>query len=133
MKSIVFTHVAAPAEGAAPLDVALDRLGAWLDAEHETLGRVLVQSGRTHACGVLEALDELHLEPWADAADLRALLEEAHACLEFLLETLRAIPSGCRLATAWGLPGSAPFHSHLRWSAARLTDILATLDHALAA
>lgn len=31
MNSLVFTHVAAPVEGVSILDLALDRLGHWLD------------------------------------------------------------------------------------------------------
>ncbi|MFW2545655.1 hypothetical protein ACN2XU_23785 [Primorskyibacter sp. 2E107] len=133
MNSIVFTHVAAPVEGASILDLALDRLGAYLDAERDTLGRLLAQVGRHQTSGVLEALEQLHLEPESVAEDLWHLLEHAKTCLEILLETLRGM--SCRQGTvsAWGLPGPAAFDVHLRWSAARLTDILATLRHTLAA
>ncbi len=133
MNSIIFTHFDAPAEGGAPLDLALDRLGAWLDAERDTLGGVLAQTGRRKAITALERLDQMHLVPQSEEADLRDLLEEARTCLEFLLETLCTIPSHCRLETAWGLPGPAPFDAHLRWSGARLTDILSTLNRALVA
>lgn len=133
MNSIIFTHViAAPVEGASNLDLALDRLGNWLDAERETLGCVVAQIGRRQAASALEALEQLHLDPDSTAEDLRNLLEEARACLEILLNTLRTIPSRCRLETAYGLPGPDTFDRHLRWSGARLEDILATLCRALA-
>ena len=133
MNSIVFTHVTAPAEGVSLLDLALDRLSAWLDAEQETLGRVLAQAGRRQATGALEALVQLHLGPNATSEDLRDLLEEALTSLEVLLATVRGIPSRCQLETAWGLPGPDAFETHIRWSGARLEDILATLVYALEA
>ena len=134
MNSIIFTHaVAAPVEGASILDLALDRLGAWLDAERDTLGRVLTQAGLGQAGGALEALDQLHLEPGATAQDLRDLLEDALISLEVLLESVRSIPICTPLQTAWGLPGPDAFDRHVRWSGARIEDILATLRHALAA
>lgn len=37
MNSIVLTHVAAPAPDVSHLEIALDRLGAWLDSERETV------------------------------------------------------------------------------------------------
>ena len=78
MNSIVFTPVtAAPVPGTSIPEIALHRLGAWLDAERVTLGRVLAQAGRPQ--------------------------------------------------------GPAPFDAHLRWSGARLEDILATLRRALMA
>ncbi|SDY82751.1 hypothetical protein [Citreimonas salinaria] len=135
MNSIIYTHFATPGASvsAGGLEVALHRLGAWLDAEQNTLGRLLAQAGRSQATGALAALDQLHLDPDAGIEDLRDLLEDARTCLEILLETLREIPSRCRLETAWGLSGPASFDTHLRWSAARLEDIIATLDRALAA
>lgn len=134
MNSIVFTHfVAAPLEDASIPDLALAHLGDWLDAERDTLSRVLAQAGQEQAADALEALDQLHLDPDSTAEDLRDLLEEAETCLEVLLETVRVIPSRCRLQTAWGLPGLDTIDRHVRWSGARLDDILATLRHALAA
>jgi hypothetical protein len=131
MNSIIETHFGAPSGGASSLEAALDRMGAWLDAERDTLGRVLAQGGRPHAAAALEALDQLHLEPRAGEAALHELLEDALGALEYLLATLRAIPSRCALETAWGLPGPASFDTHLRWSGARLQDIVATLRRAL--
>ncbi|MFU8863264.1 MAG: hypothetical protein ACNA7O_05065 [Rhodobacterales bacterium] len=132
MNAIIFTHFAAP-EGASPLELAVDRLAAWLDGERDTLGRVLAQVGRSHAASALEALDQLHLEPESTAEDLRNFLEDAQVFAEVLLEAVRAIPIRCRLETAYGLPGPAAFDAHVRWSGARLEDILATLSRALAA
>ncbi len=133
MNSIVFMHFATPEDSVSILDLALERLGAWLDAERDTLDRLLAQVGRGQAADALEALEQLHLEPAATTEDLRKLLEEAGTYLGVLLETLRALPSCCRLETAWGLPGPEAFNEHVRWSGARLEDILKTLDRALAA
>src|SRR6056297_1321328 len=133
MNSIVFTHFEVPDEGAAPLTVALDRLSAWLDAERDTLGRVLAQAGQLQTSSALEALDQLHLEPGHGPAEIRELLEHALVLLEVLLGNLRDM--SCRQATisAWGGPGPAAFDTHVRWSGARLEDIVATLKRALAA
>ncbi|MBJ3764639.1 hypothetical protein ILP92_18050 [Maribius pontilimi] len=133
MNSIVFTHFATPLEGVSTLDLALDRLGAWLDAERDTLNRVLAQVGLGQAASALQALDQLHLEPESTAEDLRDLLEDARTFLEVLLETLRALPSRCFLETAWGLPGPDAVDTHVRWSGARVEEVLATVDRALAA
>ncbi|MBB3711777.1 hypothetical protein FHS00_001348 [Limimaricola variabilis] len=133
MNLIVFPPVAAaPVEGASILEIALNRLGAWYDAERYTLGGVLAQAGRRQAAAALERLEQLHLEPDSSEEDLRDLLEEAVSCLEFLLDTVSEIPSRCRLTTAYGLPGPAPFDRHVLWSGARLQDIVATLHRALA-
>lgn len=132
MNSIIFTHVAATSFGAnCNLDLALYRLSARLDAERDTLGRLLAQSNRRQVANVLDTLDQLHLNSDATDGDLRDLLEEASIYLEVLLETLRAFPRSCRLETAWGLPGQDTIDQHVRWSGARLEDILATLNYAL--
>lgn len=133
MNSIVSTHFATPLDGVSILDLALDRLGAWLDAERDTLDRLFAQIGQGQAAGALEALDRLHLEPEATAEELRDLLEHARTCLGVLLETLRDLPSRCQLQTAWGLPGQNAVDTHVRWSGARVEDVLATLNYALAA
>lgn len=133
MNSIIFTHVAAPFKGVSPADLALDRLGAWLDAERGTLERLLAQSGQRQAADALDVLDQLHLEPESTADDRLRLLEDARSCVALLLETLRAFPNRCRLQTAWGLPGPDAFDQHVRWSGARLEDLLAVLDRALVA
>lgn len=132
MNSIVFTHFTAP-ETASPLELALDRLDSWLAEERDTLDRLLAQVGRRKAASALEALDQLHLEPDSTAEDLRELLKDALVYVEVLLEAVRAMPSRCRLETACGLPGPAALDVHVRWSGARLEDILATLRRAVAA
>ncbi|MGR3454584.1 hypothetical protein [Pseudooceanicola sp.] len=132
MNSIIFTRSPAPKNGDTALYLALDRLGAWLDAERDTVGRVLAQLGRGHAGCALDALDQLHLGPESTADDLRDLLEHAQTCLSVLHETLRSLPSRCSLETAWGLPGRDTVDTHVRWSGARIEDVLATLDRALA-
>lgn len=92
---------------------------------------MLAQAGRKGAAGILKALDQLHLDPDTTSRDMRALLEDGRTYLELLIGTVSDIPSQCRQEIAWGLPGPASFDTHLRWSAARLTDIIATLDWAL--
>ena len=77
MNSIVFTHVAAPALGVSLLDLALDRLGAWLDAERDTLERLLAAVGQKHAAHALDMLHHLHLEPEPIPGGLPSLLEDA--------------------------------------------------------
>jgi len=131
MNSIVFTHFVNSTQSACPLELALARLSAYLDSEEEKLARVLALSGRRNASTHLDALSQLHLEPDAGAAGLRDLLEEAQACLEYLLDVVRGIPSNCRLVSAWGPQGPAPFEAHVRWSGARLDDIVQTLAYAL--
>ncbi|WP_050527503.1 hypothetical protein [Pseudorhodobacter aquimaris] len=120
MNSIVFTHFAAPVAGVSILDLALGSLGSWLDAERDTLGRLLAQTGRNQAAEALETLDQLHLEPESTAEDLRDLLDHARICIGVLLEILRALPSRCRLETDWGLAGPDAIDAHVRWSGARV-------------
>lgn len=131
MNSIANTQFAIAEHRTDGLYAALYRLSAWIDVEMEALGMVLVQSGQRLASLALEELAQLHLEPDAGFEGLRALLDGAQAVLEYVLESLLKI--SCRQGTvsAWGLPGRDAFDVHLRWSAARLTDIIATLRHSL--
>ncbi len=131
MNSIVFTHFVNRGQSACPLELALARLSAYLDSEEETLARVLALAGRSNASTHLNALSQLHLKPNAGPAGLRDLLEEAQMYLEYLLDVVRGIPSSCRLVSAWGPQGPAPFDTHVRWSGARLDDIVQTLAYAL--
>jgi len=80
----------------------------------------------------LEALEQLHLEPYAKPKDLRDLLEDAKVHLEYLLETVRSIPLRSPLKTAYGLPGPNAFAMHICWSGARLQEICQTVENALA-
>ena len=132
MNSIINTHFEVSCCGTDICDAALCRLGSYLDGERDRLEGVLAQSGRAYASEALDTLGQLHLEPDATDEDLRELLEEAKSCVEYLLETVRGIPVRGRLATAYGLPGPETFDRHVRWSGARLEDLLATLKHALA-
>lgn len=50
MNSILLTYVSAPVASPSLADLALDRLGAWLDAERSTLERLLAQSGQKASC-----------------------------------------------------------------------------------
>lgn len=113
------------------LDRALARLSDYLDKEEDTLARVLAQTGRVQASHALETVLQLHLEPDANEADLRMLLSEAHAALEYILETLRGISCYQRPISAWGFPGTEALDVHLRWSSARLDEITRTLSHSL--
>jgi hypothetical protein len=132
MNSIINTHFDVSCCGTDTCHAALCRLGSYLDGERDRLEGVLAQSGRAFASEALDALGQLHLEPDATDEDLRNLLEEAKSCVEYLLENVRGIPARGRLATAYGLPGPEAFDRHVRWSGARLEDLLATLKHALA-
>ena len=53
MDSIVFTHFVAPMSGASRLVLALDHLGAWIDAELGSLEDLLDISGHEDAIDVL--------------------------------------------------------------------------------
>lgn len=56
MNSIILTHVAASTPGEFLLDAALDRLGAWLDAEMGSLEDLLDISGHGDAEGDIKIL-----------------------------------------------------------------------------
>lgn len=132
MNYSVHSHnTASPCKEISHLYCALERLGAYLDAEHMTLGAVLAQSNRRGAGVALNELEQLHLDAGASAEDVQELLELAHGHLEYILEKVRDIPCRCGLQNAFGPPGPAPFDTHVRWSGARLEDIIATLEHAL--
>lgn len=129
MNSIIPIHFDVPAPGALPLDAALDRLGAWLDAEIAPLEELLDVTGHEDAVHDINALNALHLEATSNPADLRRLLEDAQASLERLHECLQSIPFDGPLR------GRVPsdFDAWLRWTGARLQDIQATLRYALGA
>lgn len=128
MNSIVFTHVFAP-DGLPSLDTALDRLGAYLDAELGSLEDLLDIAGHEDAIDDIGALHRLHLDSDAAPKDVRRLLEGALVPLERLHERVETIPLD------GALTGAAPsdFDAWVCWSGARLKDILATLRRALAA
>ena len=133
MNSIVFTHFDPGFSGnVCRLEVALDRLGCYLDEEQETLVHMLAQADRWQAKQALEELAQLHLDADAGKTELRDLLEHAEIYLQFILDVVRRIPSRCRLVTATGLPGPNSFDQHVRWCGARLEDITLTLQRALA-
>ena len=99
MNLIVYTHFDTQPNRPDALEVGLHRLGVWMDAERDTLGRVLAQAGRRGAGGILDALDQLHLDPDVTLQDLRELLEEARDGLSALLEAVSDIPmceSACK-------------------------------------
>lgn len=129
MNSIVFTHFAAPIPGTSRLDAALDRLGAYLDAEIgslEDLFDIVDDEDATDDIGVLRML---HLDAASTPVDTRKMLEDARAFLERLLERVRALP----YEGAPAGPAPSDLDAWLHWSGARLEDIVATLDYLLAA
>lgn len=132
MRSINCTHFNPPTYKLTSLEIGVDRLGQYIDAEQETLGRVLAQANCRRAGCSLEKIAQLHLPTNWGSLELRDLLEEAEALLEHIFETLQSIPHYQRTVSAWGLPGPAPFSVNLCWSAARLQDIIASLRWALA-
>lgn len=131
MKSVICNYLDASKYDVAPIEGALDRLGEYIDLEQETLGRVLAQCNLSQAASSLDRVAQLHLESICGPDGLRELLEEAQVALELILETLRNVSYNQSTVSAWGLPGPASFDVHLRWSAARLQDIIAALQWAL--
>lgn len=129
MNSIILTHFAAPQTGAFALEIALDRLGAYLDAEMGKLEELLDTAERKEAIDDVVALQGLHLDAASAPADLRRLLENAQMSLAHLLESVRQIPFGCEITG----PGAEEFDAWVRWSGARLEDIVTTLARAIAA
>lgn len=128
MNSITFSHSAAPAQGEFLLDVALDRLGAWLDAELGSLEDLIEISGRRgDANEDIVALRNLHLEAASTQADIKQLLENAQAALERLMECLQAVSPEDVVDTR----APSNFDAWLRWTGARLQDIAITLSRAL--
>lgn len=127
MNSIIPTPVAASARGELPLDAALFRLGAWLDAEMAALEGLLDVSGRGDAHDDLVALWGMHLDPACTPMDTRRLLEDAHASLARLLERVRNVSSDY----VSDARAPADFDAWLRWSGARLQEIVDTLSRSL--
>lgn len=129
MNSIVFTHFVSPVQGPSCLDLALTRLGAWIDAEIGSLEDLLDISGYEGAIDDIEALYRLHLDADADRRDIERLLRRALPPLERLHDQVQTIPPEASLV------GQAPsdFDAWVRWSGARLEDIRETLRRALAA
>lgn len=129
MNSIIFTHVATPANDGVLLDVALDRLDAWLDDEIGSLEDLLDITDHEDAIDDISVLRGLHLDAASSRADIRRLLEDAQGALGRLLERVRTIPFDGPLTGQV----SSDFDAWLRWTGARLQDLLTTLRHALAA
>lgn len=129
MNSIIFTHVAASARGEFALDVALDRLGAWLDTEMSALKNLLDISGYGDANENIVLLEGLHLEAFSSPTDTRRLLAEAQASLESLLECVQKISADHVV----DVRAPSDLDAWQRWSGARLQDIVVTLSRALRA
>ena len=129
MNSIVFTDFVTPRQGACRLALALDRLGAWFDAEIGNLEDLLDIAGHDDAIDDIAALTRLHLDADATPRDICRLLQSAEAPLERLLELVGQIPMEGPLA------GAAPseFDAWVACSGALLEDTLTTLRRALAA
>lgn len=129
MNSIILTHVAAYAPGASPLDVALDRLSAWLDAELGSLKNLLNVSGYIDENDHIVLLEGLHLEAYSAPNDVRQLLTEARVCLEGLMQCVQKISA----EDVVDARAPSDLDAWLRWSGARLQDIVVTLSRALRA
>ncbi|WP_128910855.1 hypothetical protein [Tropicibacter alexandrii] len=110
------------------LEVALQRLGNYLDSEFDTLQRVLILIGQTGVEDHLSILSQLHLSPQNTAITLYRLLDEACLRLKTLQQVVNAIPNRAPLDVA---NGPADFDAMVRWSASRLQDIISTIQHAL--
>lgn len=129
MNSIILTHFVTPETGEGILEAALDRLGAYLQAEVGNLEELLNLADCGDAIDHIEGLHSLHLNAHATPEDIAQLLEEAQALLERLLERVRTITPESPLTG----PASSDFDAWVRWSGARLEDMVATLRHSLAA
>jgi hypothetical protein len=127
MNSIVFTHFATPV--GATLNLALDRLGAWCDAERGTLEDLLDITGHEEAIDDIEVVCALHRKAQANPKNVRHLLDAVLASLDRLLDRMCTIPLEDCVA------GSVPseFNAWVNWSLARIEDIVATLKHSLEA
>lgn len=129
MDSIVFTKFVTPASGASRLVIALDHLGAWIDAELGSLEDLLDISGHEEAIDDIMTLHRLHLDDGATPGDVERLLESAQASLVRLLTRVQKIPLDApRLGSVL-----SDYDAWVRRSEARLEDILATLHRTLAA
>ncbi|WP_305972537.1 MULTISPECIES: hypothetical protein [unclassified Mameliella] len=129
MNSIILTHVATSAQGGFLLDAALDRLGAWIDAELGSLEELLAISGCGDAKSGIKTLRGLHLEAAATQTETRRLLEDAQESLECLMASVRTISSEALV----NVRAPSDFDAWVRWSGARLQDIQITLSRALEA
>ncbi len=131
MNSIVFTHYATPV-GTCIIALALHRLGAWCDTELGTLEDLLDITGHEEAIDDIddiEAVCALHDKAQATPGSVRHLLDAALVPLDRLLDRLWEIPlEDCVV----GAPPSV-FNVWVNWCLARLADIVATLEQALAA
>lgn len=121
----------APYIAPALAEQVLENVGSWLDAEGDTVGRMLVQTNKQKAGYALKALFQLHLRPDSTAEDLRSLLGDAKVYFEILLETFRTFPSHFEPQHAWSLPRCDGFEQRVCWSGARIEETLATVRHAL--
>jgi len=126
---VVFTDFVTPAQGASRLNLALNRLGVWFNAEIGNLEDMLDITGHEDAIDDIQALRRMHLKADATPEDVGRLLEDAVAPLERLLKRVRTIPVENPLA----VQPRSDFDAWPRRSGARLADILATVRYALAA
>ncbi|WP_138058748.1 hypothetical protein [Sulfitobacter pontiacus] len=126
----IYTAIALYIHATVP-EQALANVGSWLDAEGDTVGRILAQTNQRKAGCALKALYQLHLSPDSTAEDLRCLLEDAKVYFEILLETFRTFSSDLQPQNARGLPRCDGFEQQVCWSGARIEETLATVCHAL--
>ncbi len=91
------------------------------------LEELLEISGRKDAINDIEAIYRLHLEADSTLWNVEQLLQDAILPLERLLERVEKMPAEDQLAGQV----SPDFDAWIRWSGARLEDILATLRRAI--
>ena len=108
-------------------DTALCALSRYLDHEAASARALLALCGDRSAAATLDRLQLLHIEPDATEGDLERLVAGALASLEFVLERVGDLPSDPELCGA----APADFDAWLRWSGARLEDVVASLRSCL--
>ena len=108
-------------------DTALCALSLYLDNEADRARALLALCGDRSAAATLDSLQLLHIEADATEGDLERLVAGALASLEFVLERVGDLPSDSELH---GAP-PADFDAWLRWSGARLEDVVASLRRCL--
>lgn len=101
------------------LYAGLAQLSAYIDLETDTLETLLIRTEQKTALDDLQGLHALHLGAETTLPDVHQLLLHAQSAIASLLDSVVAIPFSDQ--------GDAA----LRWSGARLQDILTALSCAL--
>ena len=107
-------------------DTALCALNLYLDNEARARA-LLALFGDRSAAAALDSLRLLHVEADATEGDRECLVAGALASLEFVLKRIGDLTSDPELQGA----APADFDAWLRWSGARLEDVVASLRRCL--